>query len=355
MVPGARGTRLGPAHNAGGTGRPGTETSAPAAPNAPGSGAGGRGRHSLDRLLPADSAPPTADTAARSLAHWSEAGRDEMEAFYAFARLDYELLAGVMDWGAALAAAHGRGPTDGPLPLLDVACGSGKFPAALLRADALDAIAAAGVRYDLLDPSAFSIAEAATVLRAPLREGAHLQTTLEALDPATGPWDVVWATHALYALEPAALPAAAERFAGAISAEGFGFMAQGAHDGHYLTVYRAFLEGVRGGAGTPYLSGEQVADALTHAAAPRGLVATRRHLRYEHHVPVEQHALLEGYLQRCLFDDTLALGELLDAPVLGAYLEGCRDDAAGAYRFPQDVVCLALTPEGATPTWTAGS
>ena len=33
------------------------------------------------------------DTAARSLAHWSEDGRAEMDAFYALARRDYERLA----------------------------------------------------------------------------------------------------------------------------------------------------------------------------------------------------------------------------------------------------------------------
>ncbi len=299
---------------------------------------------------------PTAssdDTAARSLAHWSEAGRAQMEAFYAFAALDYDLLAGVLDWDGALTATAARQGVDGaPLMLLDVACGSGKFPAALLGAGALPTHP---VTYDLLDPSAFSIAEAAAVLAPPLQRGAGLQTTLEGLDPAAGPWDVVWATHALYALEPTQLAAAADRFVAAIADGGFGFMAQGAHDGHYLTVYRAFLDGVRGGTGTPYLSGEQVADALTQAAATQDLRPSTHRLRYEHRVPFGEQALLEGYLQRCLFDDTLRLDALLDAPVLGDYPAGCRDENAGAYRFAQDVVCLSLTPEGAQPTWTAAS
>ncbi len=324
----------------------------------PGSRVHRRPRPKVGGLTPSDPAPTTTDdTAARSLAHWSEDGRAEMEAFYAFARLDYELLAGVLDWDEALAGAreHTAAVPVGPTTLLDVACGSGKFPAALLEAGRLRSLPSAGVRYDLLDPSAFSIAEAARVLAPPLHEGAPHETTLEDLDPAAGPWDVVWATHALYALRPEHLTAAAERFAAAIAPGGFGFMAQGAHAGHYLAVYRAFLEGVRGGAGTEYLSGEQVADALEQAAAPRGFVARRRHLHYEHVVPFEQASVLEGYLQRCLFDDTLALDELLAAPVLGDYLAACRDEAAGAYRFAQDVLCLSLTPEGATPTWTAGS
>jgi SAM-dependent methyltransferase len=305
-------------------------------------------------LSPSVPALPDDDTAARSLAHWSEAGRAEMEAFYAFATRDYEQLADALDWDAVLRGLHtSRARAAGErLTLLDVACGSGKFPAALLKAGALDAGSTVTVDYDLLDPSPFSITEAARALGPPLHEGAAYETMLEDLDPTAGPWDVVWATHALYALEPEQLGKATRRFVDAIGPEGFGFMAQGAHDGHYLAVYRAFLEGVRGGGGTPYLSGEQVADALTAAAADRELVPSVRHLRYEHRVAFEQEALLEGYLQRCLFDDSLPLEQLLAAPVLGEYLAGCRDEAAGAYRFPQDVLCLSLTTADAKPSWT---
>lgn len=278
-----------------------------------------------------------------------------MEAFYAFASLDYELLAGVLDWKDAVGATHARrGLAAGAaLTLLDVACGSGKFPAALLRADALPA--SVPITCDLLDPSAFSISEAARELKAPLTEGAGFETTLEGLDPAAGPWDVVWATHALYALHPDQLDAAARRFVDALAPGGFAFLAQGAHAGHYLSVYRAFIEGVRPGA-TPYLSGEQVADALIAAAADRDdLEASTRHLHYEHRVPFGEDALLEGYLQRCLFDDTLALDAILAAPVLGSYVASCRDETDGAHRFAQDVLCLTLAPQGATPSWTAGS
>ena len=42
------------------------------------------------------------DTAQRSLDHWSEAGRAEMQAFYALATEDYRQLAGARDWNADL-------------------------------------------------------------------------------------------------------------------------------------------------------------------------------------------------------------------------------------------------------------
>jgi SAM-dependent methyltransferase len=305
--------------------------------------------------LPDMSAYPAEDTAARSLAHWSEQGRDEMQAFYAFAQLDYELLAAVADWGSALARAHERRGDSEPLRLLDVACGSGRFPSTLLERADLSTLDEPGVAYDLLDPSPFSLAEAAGHLRAPLAPAARFETTLEELDPAAGPWDVVWATHALYALRPEALTAAAERFVSGLTPAGLGFLAQGAQDGHYLTVYRAFLDGLRGGAGTPYLSGEAVANALRAAAEPLGWNVSAHTLMYDHIVSYGETELLEGYLRRCLFDDGPTLDEMLAAPVLGPYLAGCRDDDAGAYRFSQAVVCLGLTPKGEAFPWTAAS
>lgn len=44
--------------------------------------------------------------------------------------LDYELLAGVLDWGGLLTRVAAGGK---PLRLLDVACGSGKVPEARVR------------------------------------------------------------------------------------------------------------------------------------------------------------------------------------------------------------------------------
>ena len=276
-----------------------------------------------------------------------------MRAFYAFAALDYELLVGIADWGSVLGRAHGRRGNSEPLSLLDVACGSGRFPSALLAGVDLSALEESGVAYDLLDPSPFSLSEAAGELRAPFAPAARFETTLEELDPAAGPWDVVWATHALYALRPQALTAAVDRFVSGLAPKGLGFMAQGAEDGHYLSVYRAFLDGVHGGAGTPYLSGETVASALRAAAEPLGWNASEHRKTYEHVIAYAETELLEGYLRRCLFDDRLTLDEMLAAPVLGPYLAGCRDDDAGAYRFSQSAVCLALTPQGENFPWTA--
>lgn len=272
------------------------------------------------------------DTADRSLAHWSEAGRREMEAFYAPARLDYEMLASVLDWRAVLSTLRSEKGSD--LTLLDVACGSGKFPEALLRYADVEGLDP--VRYDLLDPSAFSLAEAALALRPPFIAGERFESTIEGLDRDAGPWDVVWATHALYALEPAHLTQAVARFRAAVTPGGFAFLAQGASDSFYLRVYAAFLEGVRGGSGTQYVS----SDDLVGEFRAQGASPTVTRIGYDHVVAAEDTAVLEGYLQRCVFDDSVGLADLLAAPVVGEYLASCLDEGAGLYRFHQEVDCV---------------
>ncbi len=273
------------------------------------------------------------DTSDRSLEHWSEAGRREMDAFYALARRDYELLAKRLDWGRLL---HGR------RTLLDVACGSGKFPEALLAYADLPPEPA--IDYALLDPSGFSIAEAKRALGPPFRAGAEHEVTLQALPPDAGPYDAVWAVHALYALPVAELPEGIERFLAAIAPGGFGFVAHAARSAHYLRFYDEFLADFRGGEGTPYTSSEAIVAALGQAGAGDRLEVLR--IDYHGEAPLEDRPTVEGYLQRCAFDDTVPLEAMEAGERLGPYLAGCRDEARGVWRFAQQVDLILIDATG---------
>jgi SAM-dependent methyltransferase len=277
------------------------------------------------------------DTAARSLAHWSEEGRAEMDAFYALARRDYERLArGFIDHSAWL-----RRVADGRrrIALLDVACGSGKFPEALQDFGGVGALAGElRIDYDLLDPSPFSLMEAAQALSPPFVEAARHETLVEELDDAVGPFDVVWATHALYSLAPGAVRAATARMLAAVAPGGALLIAQGSHEGHYLRFYRRFLDDLHGGQGTLYAASEDLAEALRDCGAdPRAV-----RLSYDHTTALEDTVTVEGYLQRCAFDDSVSLQEMMAAPHLGPYLRDCRDEDGGVWRFHHEVDVLLL-------------
>ncbi|OZC95444.1 hypothetical protein CH275_27095 [Rhodococcus sp. 06-235-1A] len=266
------------------------------------------------------------DTAERSLEHWSEAGRTGMEAFYALATEDYHQLALAADWPTLLA---GRAHEN--WSLLDVACGSGKFPTALRRYTDLSAVPE--LAYDLLDPSAFSVAEARGALEAPFMARRDLVMTLQDLPTENTGYDVVWATHALYALPPAELDAAAERFVAALAPGGLGLVAQATEASHYIAFYDAFRAGVR--EATPYTTAEQVRDALIRAGADV------RDQRVSYTTSTSDRVVAEGFLQRCAFDDSVSLEEMEAAPVLGDYLASCRD-ASGSYTFSHEAALLWL-------------
>ena len=276
-----------------------------------------------------------ADNFTRSLAHWSEAGRSGMEAFYRLATKDYRHLAEARDWAGWLKSRQARAG-DRRLRLLDVACGSGKFPTALIKHAGLAEAGLSPIDYDLLDPAAFSVEEARNALAAPFAPAGEHVCTLQGLQCEPGAFDIVWATHALYALPRAELDAGLARFVDAIAPDGAGFIAQSSEAGHYLRFHRAFLEGFDRGATEPYTAAEDLAAALTRL----GVAFETEEITYENGAPDAERDAVEGYLQRCLFEDEVSLDALQANPVTGAYLETCRhgDD----WRFSQSVTLISI-------------
>ena len=265
------------------------------------------------------------DTAQRSLDHWSEAGRVEMEAFYALATADYCELALAADWPALLASrAHPA------WRLLDVACGSGKFPTALVRHTDLSSLPP--VKVDLLDPSDFSVKEAKRALTTPFVAGRELVMTLQDLPVDEPGYDVVWATHALYALPPSQVTVAAERLVQALLPGGLGVVAQAISTSHYLAFYDAYRAGIT--EATPFTSAEQLRDAMVAVGAD----VREQRLRYT--TGSVDRSVVEGFLQRCAFDDTVTLEQMLAAPVLGDYLASCR--VGDKWTFEHEVALLWL-------------
>ncbi len=277
----------------------------------------------------------TPDTFERSCAHWSEEGRTEMERFYEIASVDYRHLAEARDWRGWLAEkAAAVGPR--PLRLLDVACGSGKFPTALTRYAGVGDGSLAPIDYALLDPSRFSIDEARAALTLPFTPSTEFETTLQLLECPKGAFDVVWATHALYALPPVEMVEGLRRFVEACGGEAF--IAHAYADAHYLEFQRRYLAAFKRGHETPYASAQDVIAALEAI----GVRFETSDIVYENGVQEDERAVVQGYLQRCVFDDSISLAEMEGADGLRDYLADCRRD--GAWRFKQHVALISIFP-----------
>lgn len=278
------------------------------------------------------------DLLSRSSAHWSEDKRAGMEAFYALATDDYRHLAQARDWPTLFEALEARAGNR-PIRLLDVACGSGKFPNALVRYTALTNAVSQPIQTSLLDPSAFSIAEARAALPAPFHPAAELETTLQEFTPPAEGYDVVWATHALYAIPKEELAAALKQFLAAIAPGGVGVIAHSAEAGHYVRFHRHYLQAMGVDDARPYISAEMITDTLREL----GAAVDVQEVEYETAARAHETSAVEGFLQRCVFDDRMTLADMQAKEPLAAYLADCRDQEN--WRFRQCAWLITITSE----------
>ena len=110
-------------------------------------------------------------------------------------------------------------------------------------------------------------------------------------------------------------------------------MAQGLRDGHYVGFYDRFRDAFLDGGGTPYSDGAQVEAGLRAL----GMRVRTRILEYDTVVPGDRSALLESYLQRCAFDDSVSLENMLTTEPLAAYLQTCYRQDSDEYHFEQRI------------------
>ena len=79
-----------------------------------------------------------------------------------------------------------------------------------------------------------------------------------------------------------------------------------------------------------------------------GLPVKVKEISYINRAPRSQDIQVEKYLQRCLFDDTISLKQMLSNPVTGPYLEKCQYD--DSWQFKQYVSMIFLNTSGNSVT-----
>ena len=152
-----------------------------------------------------------------------------------------------------------------------------------------------------------------------------------------GAYDIIWATHALYAVPKNELKDSLKRFIFGMARSGF--IAHASEESHYLNFYRHYLNGFKGGSGEPYSSAEQILQTLEEIGIPFRVET----ITYENGVSENAYSQVEGYLQRCIFDDTIDLKAMLGNSTTGPYLESCLKD--GRWSFKQQVMLIFLSKD----------
>ncbi len=271
------------------------------------------------------------NTFERSCEHWSEGSRQEMEDFYSLASVDYEYLAKTLDWKSWLEERQ-KDCGNKKLQLLDVACGSGKFPAAVIQNSKLVNNGVKKIDYSLLDPSSFSIEETSKVLKHPFELKNKYETTLQDFKPEIGVFDVIWAIHALYAIPKDELKLALSKLLCGLN--GHAFIAHGCEDGHYVKFHKYFIEAFGTNDSYPYISAEDIIKTLQIL----NIKYKYEYLTYTNGTNDSNTQQVERYLQRCVFDDEVSFKKMLDHPLTGNYLNTCHQGKE--WKFSQKVMLI---------------
>ena len=284
------------------------------------------------------------NTFQRSCDHWSEASRSEMEGFYSLASIDYRYLAEKINWKVWLETRQKKVGSR-CMKLLDIACGSGKFPTALTARGDLAGALIRPIEYSLLDPSIFSITEARKVLKPPFNLAAEYHTKLQDFNRHNTCFDIVWAVHALYAIPKHELRSAIISMIRALgygdNNSGVGFIAHASLNSHYIKFFDKYLSGFKKEVGDPYTAAEQIISVLEQ----EGVSINIKEINYINEAPNNMDKQVEKYLQRCIFDDTLSLEEMQGNSLTGPYLKSCQ--RGDVWQFEQCVKIIFINnPDG---------
>ncbi|MFM8333461.1 MAG: class I SAM-dependent methyltransferase [Candidatus Methylumidiphilus sp.] len=248
-------------------------------------------------------------------------GTLDIDRWFQVADADYRAVLDALDIDALLPPAQA-------LRLLDVGCGTGRFPA-MLRARLTGRSEA--IEYDFVDPAPHCLRLMRESLAYPYQAGRGLPLRAQDLDACeTGRYDVVWAIHSLYYVAAAAVPDVVRNLRRLLAPEtGVGLIYIASRDSFYLQIHEAYRQ-VFATSVEPFLSAEHYADAFAALVVPH----QQKRLRYFHEIPVEDHALLESYLHKCVLDPAQPLFAWWRHAPLRELIEGYRDGEV--YRFPQE-------------------
>ncbi len=228
---------------------------------------------------------------------------------------------------------------DSPVKLLDIGCGTGKFPS-MLASQLPQTIQ---VEYDYLDPSEHSLEELRKSLTTPFTPRTALKTTVEALEQSAGSaqgYQVIWCVQSLYCLQRHALEAVMKKLQALLTAKhGVALIYLASSNAWYHRLYNIYNQEFYPNLRQPYITAENVLTTLD-----------RLHISYEvqelhfpHTIPCSNQEVLKNYINQCVFD-TDAWERSQSSRPIQALLDSYRHEES--YQFPQQVWLIGFTENG---------
>ena len=246
---------------------------------------------------------------------------------------DYQLLLDTVKWDTLFPV------RSTPYSLLDIGCGTGRFPS-LLSSHLPPSI---HIHYDVCDPSQYCLTSCQQALRPPLFSRKAWRTTLEHGERtwAPGTYDVAWALQSFYCLDHEILHDSVHRFIRAIHpSRGTGCLLLGKRESFFSQVHQLFFQHCSFAPPPPYVSAESVLTMLEHL----GTNTVIRELDCVHTISIWEDRLLEQYLQQCVMDTT-PLPKWKETATLRTFLDSFRH--GDYYHFPNPCWLMLTVPPSA--------
>ncbi len=248
----------------------------------------------------------------------------QKDLWFRVATRDYTELIKAFDFGKLFS--HMRTPVE----LLDVGCGTGKFPS-MLTPHLPKSI---HVQYDYLDPSQHSLDELKNTLPTPFSPRTALKTTLEKLQRSACPsqgYQVIWCLQSLYCVQHKALQEIVNKLHGLLDPNnGLALIYLASSDACYHRLYNLYNQEFYPNARQPYIT----AEAITKTLDTSGISYEIKKLHFSHTISCAEGQVLKNYINQCVLDLNAWEHSQQNGP-LKSFLESFMNH--GTYQFPQQM------------------